>query len=605
MGDSTEYHNIATELSRGHLHPAAAFRAPLYPIFLAIQYLVFGSGLLLPRLFQIIIGSLTCVLVMQIGKRCFGSTPGVIAGLLTALSGLMLYYDLELLPTTLAIFLFMLLLLELLKIEDFNGSPVKAGVFMGLGALTRPVILPFIPIAVWWLLRRHSDKETSKISSSTVEMNKLSGMETKGAGVSKGRFIRSRFWNFSGFSIGFLAPLILSLAFHIIIGAGPVLVSAQGGVNFYIGNNRASDGKTACFPGVGAGWWGWDHMWSWAETQSGDTLNPSGVDRFYWNESLREIRADPSRWIRLMLRKAGLFWNRTEISSNRDLYYHVSRFPLVAMLMIFGLPLALPLALVGIFRGWRHRGIQLIGLFITYYFVVTIMFFVNARFRLPIVPLLFILTAGGAAAIVHMVRMRKTVVKWTWITTAGLLVIGIVLPLAVDSRIDTRRWDYGLFVEGQVLERLERFDEAEDRYVRALEVNPSAPFVQYYLGKLVESRGNVIRAEELYRSELKIQPGQARVWSSLGKLLLRKGRESEALSCFEKAVSIQPGLQEAAENAARLWGKLGVKAMDSGDTGFALHCLKKALNLEPANTYFQRMLNVAILNQGNRETDPR
>ena len=48
------------------------FRAPLYPAFLGVLYRVFGHGYLVPRVSQVILGSLSCGLLFLLGRKAFG-----------------------------------------------------------------------------------------------------------------------------------------------------------------------------------------------------------------------------------------------------------------------------------------------------------------------------------------------------------------------------------------------------------------------------------------------------------------------------------------------------------------------------------------------------
>ncbi len=110
--DAADYHNIAVSFSQAKIDPILSFRAPLYPLFLGLIYLISGVGDLMPRLVQIVIGISSCVLVMRIGERLFGKAAGTAAGLITAVTGLMVYFEFELLPTTLFIFLILLFIIR-------------------------------------------------------------------------------------------------------------------------------------------------------------------------------------------------------------------------------------------------------------------------------------------------------------------------------------------------------------------------------------------------------------------------------------------------------------------------------------------------------------
>lgn len=552
--DAEDYHEIALALSRGTLLPELAFRPPLYPVVLGVVYMLFGSLPLLPRLLQVGLGVASCVLVKRIGDRLFGQVAGSIAGIASAFSGMMFYFDLELLPTSLVVFLYLLFMEELLRSAGGRGSPLRTGIWLGLGSLARPLLLPFYPVAVWWLHRE---------TGSWKKVVRLTA--------------------------GCVIPLGLSLTLHLLAGSGPVLVSAQGGVNFYIGNHRTADGITARFPGIGAGW-DWETVRTWAEHRTQRPLNAAQIDRIFWSEGIKEIQADPSGWLKRLWRKARLFWSHTEISNNRDLYYHASRFAVFRWLFWLGFPVVLPIAMIGLMVGRRRSGVTLIGLLLVIYFLTVTLFFVNARFRHPLTPFLFVFAAGGIVQVVAMIRQWKTTGLKEWGILAVALLMGLVLPYSVRSGVDKYRWDYGLYTEGMVLERLGRTEQAEVFYKKALTTNPAAPFVNFNLAEMARNRGDPQAAADYYGKELTNQPYYAKAWNNLGVVLTDIGDENRALAAFEKAAEIQPGLDEAARNAARIWGLRGLREADKQNWKTARKCFNKASSLLPGDPLYRTLI---------------
>ncbi len=564
MWDAGDYHQMSLSLSHGVIPSDLAFRPPLYPIVLSVIYMLFGAGSLMPRLIQIGLGSWSCVLVMLIAGRLFGRKWGIAAGVFAALSGLMVYFDLELLPTTLVVFLELLFINELLKISEPSFSPVKAGLWFSLGALARPIILAFLPFAVLWIVFSYL-KKTPKISSEK----------------------KSAVQNTVKFSLAAVLPLLLSLLLHIAGGAGAVLVSAQGGVNFYIGSHPGSDGMTANLPGVGAGW-GWDTVRQMAESRRGKPLNAAEVDEVFWEQGKEVMRGDFGRFIRRAFRKAGLFWNHVEISNNRDIYYHARSYPLWGILLKIGFPLLLPLALMGIVLNWRSMPVKLLTVYILVYYAAVIPFFVNARFRHPLMPLLIILAVGGVSRLLTLIRAKE----WRRGTlTAGVaFLLGLLMPYMVNSGVNTNRGDYGLFTEGMAMKKLGRPSEAERFYHAALKQNPRAPFVNFDIAEMAREARKFKKAAEYYRRELEIQPQYAKAWNNLGVTWIDLGEEGNALSCFEKALAIQPGLAEASGNAGRILIQRAVAASSRDDWAGSAQWAERALAVNGSDLYAKVLL---------------
>lgn len=552
MWDAEEYHQMALSISKGAVPEFIAYRPPLYPLLLGIIYMVFGAGALIPRLFQILLGVVSCVLVQRIGTRLFDPMSGFFAGLAASLTGMMIYFDLELLPTSLFVFLTLLLVNEMLKVESGAGSALKSGLWFGLACLCRPTLLPFFPVAALWLSKGSNGRKNSGIFAAIV-----------------------------------LIVMTLSTISHTLIKNGPVVVSAQGGVNFLIGNNAGSDGMTASLPGYGSGW-SWDTIESWAEAYRGQKLNPYEVDKVFWKIGFSDIQSDLGGFFSRIIRKAGLFWNRYEISSNRDLYYHARSFPMIGVLMKFGFVLFLPFALTSFVVGYKSRNIRLICYLIFVYYISILPFFVNARFRHPLTPFLIILAVGSIGYWIKQIKAREFSKKHFLPTLAFL--IGVVLPFSANSHIDPERWDYGLFTEGKVLERSGRLTEAEQNYLQALEHNPHAPYVNYHLAELMRNKGNLRNAVKYYQRELEIQPQFSKGWNDLGVIFVDSGDQEEALRCFEKAISIQPGLSEAGRNAARIYGYKGIAAAERADWGETLADAKRASDLDPTDPVYHVLL---------------
>lgn len=564
MWDAGEYHDMAVALSKGSLHPAFAYRPPLYPLLLGLIYIVFGAGSFFPSLLQLAGGVYICILVQRIATRLFGAWAGLGAGLAAALSGMMVFYDLELMPTSLEALLLLLLLNELTKFVDnkvvgkwvsgqvdkpesgqvtsgqvgeltswrvgeFERGGGLPGVWFALGVLAKPVLLPLLPVILIWGWR-----------------------------------VKVRWQTLAVFAGTGLSSLVFMMLFSLAAGNGAMMTPAQGGVNFYIGNRQGADGFTATLPNVGSGW-SWETVSKLAEESEGRLLTPKDVDRHYWKAGFREISADPAGWVKLKIRKTGLFWNHLEISNDRDIYYHAHRYSIIGWLLWIGTPLFFPFALAGIILFFYDRRILLIYLLILFYQEVVALFFVNGRFRHPLTPLLIILAVGSVKWIIDAVRSRTF--RWDWSTSGAVagFVVGVFSLYVVDTGIDSKRWDYGYFTEATAMMELERFDEAEKLFLKALEVNPRAPFVNFNLGDLERQRGRITTAAEYYQRETTIQPHYGKAWNNLGLMLMAAGDPDRAVECFEEAIRVRPDLTEAITNAINAWQRRAGSAKESGD----------------------------------------
>ncbi len=132
--------------------PAASFRVPLYPMFLAA--VTFGHQLFVPVLLaQSIIGAGTVWCAAMLARGIFGNTAAIIAAIVTAIYPYYVVHDTALQETSLYTFLMALAVLLLLRVHR-NGSVVAAtgaGLILGAAVLTRANLAPFGLFAPLWL----------------------------------------------------------------------------------------------------------------------------------------------------------------------------------------------------------------------------------------------------------------------------------------------------------------------------------------------------------------------------------------------------------------------------------------------------------------------
>ncbi|MFN7135361.1 MAG: ArnT family glycosyltransferase, partial [Myxococcales bacterium] len=207
--DADYYDFLGERLARGEGFPDGPFwQPPLYPIVLGALYRTFGHSLWAPRVLQLVLGALTSGLAASLARRLTGSSPAsLLAGLLVALNGSLLFYDGELLPTSLATFLSALAVWALLA-----NRPLAAGACIGLGALAVAPVLFLLPVALLF----------------------ANGVRPRLA------------------LLAVCAGIVLpATAYNFARSGEPILISANGGVNLWIGNNPDADATIAVRPGAG------------------------------------------------------------------------------------------------------------------------------------------------------------------------------------------------------------------------------------------------------------------------------------------------------------------------------------------------------------------
>jgi 4-amino-4-deoxy-L-arabinose transferase-like glycosyltransferase len=536
------------------------FRAPLYPYTLAAAYALLGEGAFMVRAVQAVLGSLTCLLVYRLAGRVFDRTTALVAGATAAFYGPMIFFDAELLIVVLILFLDLLLLCLFIGRRRRPGwiGTLLAGLVLGLSIIARPNVVLFVPalfLWIWW-----------------------------SGGPDRSRFYRQTIL------IGLMIVLvILPVALHNLrAGDGRVLISSQAGINFYIGNEHRADGKTAAPPGgVTYEDSRKDNVWAASERiaqqEKGRQLKPSEVSAYWFARAFEEIGRAPLRWAGLMIRKVYFLINGHEIESNVSIYTYREWSPLLRLLVwkgpiSFPFGLLLPLALAGLWlsrRDWRKH--LLIYLFLATYALSVVLFFVNARFRMPLVPLLIIYAAWAAVWLIRQVHARR------WTALALPTVILALALLTANSRlfavdeINLAREQYSLAV---AYERKGMPQEAMEHYQRCLSIDPYTVQASYNLAKIYRQLGYLDAAVLEFRRTLTLKPDFSEGYNGLGITYARQGQYDQAIEQLRRALDLDPAHGWAHLNLANVY-------LEVGQADSALARYRLAARLLPQVGYIQ------------------
>ncbi len=156
MTDAHGYNRIALNLLEHHIFSSKnsppyvpnTVRTPAYPYLLAAMYAIFGYKPYIVILFQLVISSIICILIYQLGKILFNETTAQVAGLLAAFEYSSILYCNHLLTDTIFTFIFILHSYFLVKflMTNHQVSLVYSAIFLGLATLCRPITVYFFII---------------------------------------------------------------------------------------------------------------------------------------------------------------------------------------------------------------------------------------------------------------------------------------------------------------------------------------------------------------------------------------------------------------------------------------------------------------------------
>ena len=544
---------------------APFWQPPLYPYFLGFLYALDAPGYYLPRLVQAIISALNCVLLYLLGRRLFSASLGLGAAIAAAFYGPFIFFSAEFLPPSIALFFDLSLLLTLpWALAGRSRRLLIPGLCLGLSALTVANILLFLPAAFLWVVwQRRTAPWPQRLQSALPLL--------------LGTFL-------------VIAPVTLR---NYLIGNDLVLISSNGGINFYLGNNPNSQETIRIQPGPA-----WRALVSRPHTEAGLTQASDQSDYFF-AQSWDFIREEPGAWLWLMLNKTYLFWHGDEIGRNQDLYYARNFSPLLSLLMwkstiAFPFGILSPLALLGI--GWAcynrkqtGGGINLLLIYIGIYMLSVILFFPTARYRLPIVPPLLLFAAHAIATLYHL-RHQITRIHLAF-TTAALVALFVVCNFRV-GQMNMAGDAETLHRLGFIYQQKRLPVNAIDSYERALALDPDIRAARFNLGALHAQRGHYDQAIIAYQNFVDRYPVHPEARYALGNAYLHVGRYPEAISQYNKLMELDAEVKQTAvqerlayahiqlnqfEAAATVYRGLIAQAPDSLHIRFRIGQLTEAL----------------------------
>ena len=148
----------------------SSFFEPLYPLFSAGAYLVFGDRFLFHRLLLAVMGSFTCLVVFGIGKRLLNEGTGYIAAWLCALYPYFIFYTVFLMSETFLIFFLALSIYYYVAMwqDPTVKNAILLGIMFGLTFLTRSIIFGLIPFLLLYLVILNYKKQILPVMVSVV-----------------------------------------------------------------------------------------------------------------------------------------------------------------------------------------------------------------------------------------------------------------------------------------------------------------------------------------------------------------------------------------------------------------------------------------------------
>ena len=558
--DAFEYDHLATQILQGNwlldLAEGMYVHGPLYPYLLALLKGI-GFDHLGILLFQAVLGALICVLLYRVASHLFPHPIPLVAGLLAAGYWPFVFYNGQLLATTLVILVELGLAVLLLHYASklTYGSAVGAGILLGLLVMGRSNTLLLLPLLLGWVYQ-----------------------SARGLPKHRGTLVLT-------FSLTFCLVLFPFFLRNYLVQGTPI--PFQGGFSFYLGTNSEADGTPYVRQGAH-----FQRLELMPLQQGFDT--PAAKGAFYTAEGLRFIYRDPLAYLHLLYRKFRLFWNAFEIPVSADLRYYETHFPHYRLFLLsFGL--VVPFALVGILWHWRWTSAYILPLlFVLAYLSTGILFSVCARYRLPALPFLLVFAAAGVWRLKELLTTRAT-------PRLGVFLLLLVAAFAlVHTGVDSRQVDHlrSPWLLGHTQLRNQHYHQAVQTYTHGLEQFPYDSDLYNSLGVAYQYLGKSDEAEVAFLRAVELVPDHAKPWLNLGKLYLSQRRLEQAQHALEQSLKHDP----RPANAHPANHNLGYVFLFQKDFQQSRQAFERALHSrESAQTYYGLSHTLANLNLADKQ----
>lgn len=366
LWDEKVFHLIAQKIEYGSYHSKSVYEFSPLPIYImAGIYKLFSPNIQFIRLLNISLGVLTCLNIYFITSRLENRKAGYLACLISAFYQPFILYSIVPLKTSFSIFLISLLVLFFLR-SNRNSSFINlsiTGLIAGLCINVRPnviVLIPIIPLIIIWC--------NSK----------------------------------SSFSLKHLLVILITYAAGFIVAISPFVIrnmattgslsvtTTQLGQNLYCGNNPNNSDpyfRPLAFAESSPLVQGIQFTIE-ASRREGRRLSHSESSQYWIKEVASFAINKPDIFLNKMFKKFLAVFNRFESPDHYDIDF-LKQFVTFFKVPLLGFWIIMPLGMVGFVTFFRrsriHAGIIILSIL---YASTLVLFYTNARLRLPLLVLL-------------------------------------------------------------------------------------------------------------------------------------------------------------------------------------------------------------------------
>ncbi|PKN19323.1 MAG: hypothetical protein CVU71_07385 [Deltaproteobacteria bacterium HGW-Deltaproteobacteria-6] len=530
LWDERPYHDLAVQIANGTFASREVYAfAPLFAYLLAGIYGLFSPEIFYIRILNIIFGVLTCWVIYGIGARLGGKKIGLLACLLAALYKTFILYSIVPLKESLTVLLFALTALLLLaSIENKKAlmSTGLLGLVSGLLFNVRPnavILVPVLMLLIIWHRRQNGDK------------------------------VRTVSTHFVLYLLGLwiaIAPFVIR---NYVVAGKFAFTTSQSGFNLYLGNNPANpDPYYRPVPfALPSPYEQGIHFTIEAGRRTGKILSATEASDYWTKETIRLALESPGAFAWKIVRKTFAVVNRFEACDHYDIDF-ISNFARYFKLPFFSFWFIFPLGMAAIvFRLFHDRKTRALGLVLAAYASTLIIFFTNARYRIPMLSILIPYAALACADLPGMLRQRRF--RRAAIFSSAVFVLALVEFLPIRGTDDRTAYynTHAVILNSKGLE-----NEAILYWRQASEMNQSfSAFANLALAGKYAKRGLISEAYGYLDRIPDNSFAAAPKYNIMGDILMRQQKTGEAARAYERSLEINSGQRQALFKLIRIYQK--------------------------------------------------
>ncbi|MDB9823500.1 tetratricopeptide repeat protein [Deltaproteobacteria bacterium] len=495
---------------------------------MALIYKVFSQDIFYVRILNTILGVLTCYLVYLIGREMVNRITGLFACLIASLYKPLIFYSVVPLKTALSVFLFATTIYLLTSILINKNSIIKAfllGVVIGLLFNVRPnfvFLFPLVP--VFFICNSYKEKTSLKILASVLLIYII------GLSLSLAPFVTKRYKT-STYSIA---------------------STSQIGLNLYLGNNLKNPDpyyRPASFAISSPIQQGIQFNLE-ASRRTGTKLSKREASNYWIREVFRMILEQPGAFIWKLLQKSLVLLNQFEAGDHYDVGF-LSRFVSFCKYPFLSFWIIMPLGVAGIaVTVPRSRNFLFISSTVFFYGLTLIIFFTNARYRLPIMVVLIPFTVMGVNNLISYVKNRDKKRIAIYVAIIAVFFIIELLPVRGTDDMTAYYNTHAIILNSKGLH-----NEAIQYWEESSRINKSfSSFANLSLAGMYFSKKNILKANQYLDKIPDDSFAAATKYQLKGDINIAQGRATEAVGAYETSLDINSGNRVARERMIKiLW----------------------------------------------------